>query len=109
MAVLQEVQKAYADCSMPFEQGSRIRQLMFRASYPVSRDEAKQVFEEANVLGYNNFSPELLDKFPENCLITIAREYSVCIYVQGSNLPSAEEVLADEYDVDDDFTRYWWD
>ena len=109
-AVRKEVMTAYADCHMPFESAQKIRNLNFRASAVVSPAEAKAILEEAHVY-YNEFEPSLLDQFHPHCLVTIAREGSVCLYIQDypAQLPPASAVKADEYHVQGSHHRYWWD
>lgn len=106
--VLKEVKIAYADCLDQSEKSYKIRQLHFRASNSVSPAEAKEILEKCNVY-YNEFEPNILDKFPPDCQVSIAREGSVCLYINGKNLPSAREVLADEKDKINNEVRYWWD
>ena len=110
-----EVARAYADMTNPdFEAALKIRNLNFKASAFVTRDEAKSILGQW-VPNYNEFSPKLLDKFPKGCYILIAREASVCLYVMpfGAKLPSARSVLADEVSIEKmngfEVTRYWWD
>lgn len=108
--ILAEVLKAYADCGdMPFKEAMKIRNLSFRASSPVTRDEAVSIFTAA-VPSYNNFTPDLLRRLPEGASITIAREGSVCIYVDKKLLPDTQDVLkADEMHWENKETRIWWD
>lgn len=109
MTIKQEVMTAYCDCRLPFEQAASRRNLNFRASQAVTRDQAIEILTDAKVI-YNDFRPELLKKFPVDCRIVIAREMSVAIYVQGGGrLPSASAVHADERDQVGNETRYWWD
>lgn len=104
----QEVMLAYADCRDHSDYAMEIRNLEFKASDFVSRDEAKRILLKANVY-YNAFEPDLLNRFPKDCKIKIAREGSVCLYVKGNKLPKARS-FADEIDKWDDGTvRYWWD
>jgi hypothetical protein len=112
--VLDEVKKAYADCNdpRPFEVTMGIRNLNFKASEPVPRDIAIAILKESVPQGYNNFEAELLQHLPEDCIVTIAREGSVCIYVHGNpvEMPSGEMMSADECDtVEPHIVRYWWD
>jgi hypothetical protein len=102
------IMKAYADCHMDWEKGAKLRNLDFCASEFVSRDEAFKILSEAIPGGYNAFNANLLLAFPKNARFQIAREGSVCLYVTGKNLPSAEKVSADEKDGSK-VVRYWWD
>ncbi len=110
--ILDEVREAYADCWLPWKEGSKRRNLNFRASQPVSRDEAREILQEAIPRGYNAFQASLLLQLPGEARITIAREGSVCIYVQGQ-LPETLQrpLLADEWNYNSrrDETRIWWD
>jgi hypothetical protein len=107
--VHEETRLAYADCHMDWETGSKLCNLSFRASHPVSRDEAIKIFGEF-VTSYNEFGPELLKVLPEDAQVTIARQCSVCIYVKGKIKKSAK-LKCDEFDYypESDETRIWWD
>lgn len=126
--VRDEVIRAYADCHDEPPDGAtnleyeawwnRVkneRNLSFRASQAVSRDEARAILAEAMPNGYNEFKADLLDRFPADCRFIVAREGSVCLYVSGTEntpMPAGTVVLADECDViiEDPYTRrYWWD
>ena len=126
--VSNEVAEAYADCwdyhTAPGEMFgaawgivAQRRNLDFLASRWLPRDDAKWVLEQW-VKGHNEFAPEVIDKFPEEAEIRIAREGSVCLYVKlpyGSKkkLPCAKRVAADECDevllLSSPCVRYWWD
>ena len=102
-----EVMTAYCDCNNqhPFN----CRNLNFRASGAVSRDDAARILSKAIPDGYNEFNFSLLNKFPRNAQFVIAREGSVCLYISGDELPSAAKVLADEKSQEGVETRFWWD
>lgn len=74
------------------------RQLDFMAESTVTVNEAVEIMTEALELnnevelGYGNFSPTVLRELPEGSMITLAREGSVCVYV---NIP---EVFTDVVD-----------
>jgi hypothetical protein len=108
-----EVALAYSDChgDKPFEETEKTRNLSFRASAPVSRDEAVRIMEKY-VPGYNAFSPSLLEHLPKDSQVTIAREGSVCVYVKSKtklSLVEGTKLLADEVDDVEGMTRLWWD
>ena len=105
--VQNEVKMAYADCWMDGNEAYNLRNLNFRASKAVSRDEAYEIMRQF-VPGYNFFEPKLIKKFPANTQIVIAREGSVCLYVKARKHPSAKAVKADEMDKEGEFVRYWW-
>jgi len=108
--VLEQVKTAYADCWM--DSGFyAIRQLEFKASEAVPPDEAEMIARCAIPDGYNAFRPHLLGKFPPDCQITFAREYSVCLYVTPGDLPLPTDCAlgCDEYDFEDGILRVWWD
>ena len=104
--------RAYADChgNDSFEVTSKLRNLDFRASAAVTRDEAVAIMAKAIEYEYNEFDAELLNQLPDNALVTIARESSVCIYVKGK-LAWIRGMKADEWDYDPttDETRIWYD
>jgi hypothetical protein len=126
--VSKEVAEAYADC-WDYNPGSRVfdpdawqrvaarRNLAYLATRWLPRDEAQWVMEQW-VKDYNNFTPDLIARFPEEAEIRIARESSVCLYVKlpwgcKKKLPTAKRVMADERDevfsVGSLCVRYWWD
>ncbi len=84
------------------------RQLDWRAADSLSRDGAACVLLECVPGGYNAFEADLLKKLPSDCRVTIAREGSVCIYVDG-NIPKIPSMNADEWSFDGKETRIWWD
>lgn len=107
--VLKEVRAAYSDCNdMKVE-----RNLSYKAQEFVSRDEAFSIMESALPRGYNEFRASLINYFHKDHKFKIAREGSVCLYVlpkDGIDMPSMEELKADEYGMEDDGTlRVWWD
>ena len=108
--ILSETMNAYADMFMPWNEACDIRQLQFKAHEPCTPSQAREIMRLATPHGYNNFNHELLSLFPPSCEVSISREYSVCLYVRGENLPSMDELGADSYDVEPfGWTRIWWD
>jgi hypothetical protein len=121
-AVKSEVETAYADChgrkGDDWQHGMNRRNLNFRASHEVTRDEAREIMT-AYVPGYNEFKPELIGKLPADSRVTIAREGSVCLYVRtlAREEISADELRADEVDAESSphydapfiQIRIWWD
>lgn len=124
-----QVAEAYADCwdfhpgtdeewlGPSWQKVSARRNLEFLATRYLPRDEAKWVMQQW-VKQYNEFTPDVLDALPEEALVRIARESSVCIYVKlpyGCNkkLPTAKRMAADERDEQwmqsSQCVRYWWD
>lgn len=111
-----EIMAAYADChgDRPFEETSKERNLSFRSPTPLFRDEAIEIMRAAVPDGYNNFNADLLKLLPNDCMITIARESSVCIYTTAKvNTRLQEKLGADECGYEGDAqageTRLWWD
>ena len=129
MTVEQEVLNAYADCGLidekltellpEWSKGERsmtneekekyyeiepdfmnLRDLQFRASRAVKPETAYKIMKRA-CEGYNDFDCELIKLFPDDCKIAIAREGSVCLYIQPGKkrLPTCKALKADEYDV----------
>ena len=121
-----EVLKAYADCNNHFD--NSLRDLNFKASDYLYLTTAKDILEEAMPNGYNNFEVEKL-KFIDDmcgslCKVWIARESSVCLYIEQRNenvfhskkLDDADleylklKLAADEITKDDNgIIRIWWD
>lgn len=97
-----EVMRAYSDYW-----GGTERNLRFRASMPVYKDEAISILNECLTDGYNSFEADNLSSLPDDARITIAREGSVCIYVEGR----CKNIGADEhsYNPSTNETRMWWD
>ena len=116
LQVLEVVKEAYADCVPVYSEeisdaeGDKRRNLNFRSSISVSPEEAYRITKATIGSGYNNFEPKLLKLFKKDCQIQIAREGSVCIYVKGEVLPKQNQLLADEYDKEENgWHRIWWD
>lgn len=118
--VLTETKLAYCDSTMPWSKADKLRNLHFRASKPVSVVDAIDIMTEAlgaekpNDAGYNNFTPMLFAHLPVGSKITLAREGSVCAYVQLPEGMTVTEKMArrmkvDECDVIGGETRLWWD
>jgi hypothetical protein len=78
----------------------------FKASHEVSRDEAYKIMKKI-VPEYNDFKAEKILNLPEDSMIKIAREYSVCLYVRTSQPISKK--FANEVDFKDGVWRLWWD
>lgn len=114
--IYNEVREAYADCGIMEESSDEAwgefekrRNLNYRASQAVDKQTAKALLEKA-VVGYNGFTPDLLDHLPDDCEVTIAREGSVCLYVKGDNLPVDDLTsIADECNFKNGELRLWWD
>lgn len=97
-------------------------QMMFKASQPVQIPAAVEIMKVALSTSltpgfYNEFEPKLLRKLPKDSMVTLAREYSVCVYVKlpeghiVKNISSLRRKMrADEISIEDDKTiRIWWD
>lgn len=116
----EEIKKAYADCWMDsFQEASKIRNLNFRASLSYPKEYCKELLNKY-VKSYNAFTPDLLDHLPKDSCITIAREGSVCIYVNSETINKfsekelkelIENLSADEFEYIKDLEEYriWWD
>lgn len=106
-----EVKRAYIDCWGYDSEEDIIarRDLHFKASSPVKRDDAVKIMKEALPYGYNVFEADLLYKLPEDCKVTLARESSVCIYVDKLDPEAAHAMQADECSKEGDQYRLWWD
>ncbi len=113
MSVEQEVSDAYADCHLESQlEGNLRRNLSFKASESVSKNEAIRIME-AYVVGYNNFEPSQISFLPEDSKIIIAREGSVCLYIEGDITKQIrrKNMRFDECDYKKEInqTRLWWD
>lgn len=104
--VFSEVRKAYSDCWSI--KNYHNRNLNFKASAPVSVPEAIKFLKSSNPGGYNAFDADILGELPAGAMVTIAREGSVCIYVEGKcdKLRTADE---HDYNPSTNQTRMWWD
>lgn len=104
-----EALEAYADAH-PVEQSNANarRNLNWRASAAVSPAEAISIMEET-CPSYNEFTPELLKQLPSDAKVTLAREGSVCIYVDKVGDATVGNLKADEFDNDGANVRIWWD
>ena len=116
--------EAYYDCwalkenytDADWQEAQKHRNLNFRASKAVSRDRAIKILQYAIPRGYNEFNADLLKLLPKDAKIFIAREGSVCIYVNKVISESlASEMMADENDEvpygekGGSEWRMWWD
>jgi hypothetical protein len=113
-----EVKNAYADCWMDdLKVAYELRNLDFRASAPVSKQEAISIMSKYVSGGYNEFTPELLNFLPDDSKVTIAREGSVCIYFNSEELNGSSTMQdtlptllrADDFDYNGNEYRIWWD
>lgn len=119
--VKKETINAYSDCNALSKES---RQLDFLASRSVTVQEAEEIMSLAVEGGYNLFKPELISLLPKDSKVWLAREGSVCLYL---DMPIDEQVQkdlnCDEYDqVTKDVLKYqpnmgdmigmyriWWD
>jgi hypothetical protein len=105
-----EVLKAYADCWIGWDEGSKIRELDFRSGGQLTRDAAADLMSKAVPNGYNDFRADSIRSLPKTCRIEIAREGSVCLYVWNAGLAACRRLKADECDKQGDGSiRLWWD
>lgn len=121
--VLPKVLNAYADC-LPehVDQDGLERDLDFLSRDPVSLELATKIMLAACPDGYNGFNASAMLKigaiFGDDCLVFLARESSVCIYIKpikgnvwldrgGKSMSQ----LADEvcFDANLGMFRLWWD
>lgn len=112
MNIEAEVMKAYADCNgnEPFEVTQHIRNLSFKASAPVDRNEACRIMRKAVPGGYNEFSGAFLLLLPVGSMVTIAREGSPAVYVTPLVPNVIPKMMSDEWysDFETGTTRIWW-
>lgn len=108
--VLEEAKKAYYDAwgGHSYEESERIRQLEWKASQAVTRDEAVEIMQLVCPGGYNAFHAGRLQLLPEDCKVTLARAMSVCIYVDRA-LEEDSRMRADDWHAGRNSTRIWWD
>ena len=101
--------EAYADAH-PVESPDayKRRKLDWRAVAPVTRDEAIAIMQET-CPSYNKFAPKVLRKLPADAMVTLARESSVCVYVDKVGRATAKNMKADEFSKGELDTRIWWD
>lgn len=113
--VRQRILKVYCDCrdfGTDWELVRKQRELDFKSDQSVTRDEAIAIIKEAIPVDYNLFEASLLKKLPKESKVWIAREGSVCIYVEGCMLATLQRSMrADEFSYDEktNQTRIWWD
>ena len=113
--VLNETKVAYADSNLPWEVGCKLRNLNFKASRPVSIDDAVEIMrlslglKRETECGYNEFAPSLLRKLPEGSTVTLGRAGSVCVYVHTDEHIDGGALMADECDQRPNGWRLWWD
>jgi hypothetical protein len=119
--VKKETINAYSDCN---DLSKESRQLDFLASRPVTVKEAKEIMSLAVEGGYNDFKIELISILPQDSKIWIAREGSVCLYLDMPlDEQTQKDLFCDEYDqITKDVLKYqpnmsdmigmyriWWD
>lgn len=81
-----QVSRMYADMWMKNSyESNQIRQLHSITSLFVSKKDTYDILNKY-VKSYNNFTPELIKRFPDDSLIKIAREGSVCLYCKSVRL-----------------------
>jgi len=95
-----EICKAYADCNRIFKDRMNLRNLDFRSSYSLTKEEAVIAMTRAlscspSERAYNAFKPELISRLPEASIISVAREGSVCLYVTCGPLSHGEQIALD--------------
>ncbi len=117
--------RAYADCHGKGEYDYRAersvegysRNLEYRSPGTVSVTDAVAIMKAAIGSGYNEFKPELLRLLPKQARVRLAREGSVCVYVEtiSDGLEELQEKMkADEFDKTETTNgvntyRIWWD
>lgn len=109
-----EVMEAYWDCwnnieATPWATVEQHRNLNFKASAPVTRDEAVRIMAKAAPGGYNEFDVKLLKLLPKGSMVTIAREGSPAVYVTPAIETPIVAMKADKWDTTDGVSRIWWD
>lgn len=121
LALKKDVMLAYADCNRGWDKGKNIRNLHYRAYQDVDKETAIEILTAAlgaktpEDAGYNGFCPSLLKKLPDDSRIWIAREGSVCVYVDTKSeideRKLSRQLEADELDWWDNrrWLRIWWD
>jgi len=83
---------------------------MWKNTTMFSKTDAMNIMKQALPDGYNDFTPQLIDKLPADAKIQIAREGSVCLYVKTTTKLSKASLKADELDqVEPGLYRIWWD
>ena len=109
---------AYSDCHK-HHRGSYIpeRNLNFCCPVTVDLAEAQRLLHRY-VPGYNEFDPKLLKGLPTACRVRLAREGSVCLYVETTavldKVQIRQDLQCDEFDLYQVFGevrtyRLWWD
>jgi hypothetical protein len=76
-----QVLDAYADCNDSKDKTGKKRCLHF-ISEPISMNKTIEYLKEAIPHGYNQFHYSLLEMFPKEWEVMIAREGSVCMYIK---------------------------
>ena len=117
-----EISKAYSDChdygpdDYPTKESMAERNLNFFCDFPFTIQEAYEMADRY-IGQYNAFEPELLLRLEDlvcpSSMVKIAREGSVCVYVQCDCDRDydmiCDALCADECDSDKKGLRIWWD
>ena len=109
---------AYSDCDK-HHSNSYIheRNLNFCSPVTVSLAEARRLLARY-VSSYNEFAPKLLLVLPKTCRVRLARESSVCLYVETKEVLNEAKIRhdtrCDEFDLYQVLGRVrtyrlWWD
>lgn len=105
-----EIYAVYGDCNNIGKPHQRC--LDFKSPKFFKKAQAKSILKKA-VHGYNSFTYSCLDCLPEKAEISIAREGSVCLYIQNCKISRkmANKMSVDEFDWDAkrNCYRLWWD
>jgi len=106
-----EVEAAYSDCN---NNSNESRNLNYFCESAVNPKQAVKIMESALGNGsYNSFHPSLLLGFPSDSKIHIAREGSVCIYVENNINVMIKHVedfgMNYSHGKFENLSRYWWD
>ena len=119
--VKEEVKLAYADCNgnKSYDETCNERNLKYFCETAVTPAEAEKIMKSAlsdfvsDGYAYNEFRAKHLNNFPKEAKIHLARESSVCIYVEDNInifMKSADEFHKNETKGNfDHLARYWWD
>jgi len=103
--VKKETINSYSDCNGLSKES---RQLDFLASKTLTIKEAEEIMSLAVEGGYNYFKPELISILPQDSKIWLAREGSVCLYLDMPlDEQTQKDLFCDEYDqITKDVLKY---
>jgi putative intracellular protease/amidase len=118
--VFEAIMEAFADCHMDdMDKAFSLRNLDFKAEHSISLEALTAILPKAIPTGYNDFDAahvcKVLADAKVDCMFTVAREGSPCLWVHGSDKELTRvsrlvaKLRADSATKQEGALRIWWD